>query len=82
MAGFDIIYIEAELKSADGKIIRGKSRTLIKVNSQIQYTVRKRFVAAHELEHYFLHKKLDLHNDNSKTLNWFNLEEKAKRGIQ
>ncbi|MFL1895284.1 ImmA/IrrE family metallo-endopeptidase [Aquimarina sp. 2-A2] len=82
MVAFDIIYIEEVLNSADGKIIRGKSRTLIKVNSQIKYTERKRFVASHELGHYFLHDKLDLHNDNSKTLNWFNLEEKAKRGIQ
>lgn len=82
MVGFDIIYKEEELNSADGKIIRGKSRTLIKVNSLIKYIERKRFVAAHELGHFFLHDKLDLHNDNSKTLNWFNLEEKAKRGIQ
>ena len=80
--GKPIIYKEEELNSADGKIIRGKSRTLIKVNSHIKYTERKRFVAAHELGHFFLHDKLELHNDNSKTLNWFNLEEKAKRGIQ
>jgi len=82
MTGFDIIYKEEELKNSDGKIVRGKSRTLIKVNSSIMSNERKRFVAAHELGHYFLHKKLELHNDDAKTLNWFNIENQAQRGLQ
>jgi Zn-dependent peptidase ImmA (M78 family) len=82
MSGFDIIYKEEELNNSDGKIVRGKSRTLIKINSTIISSERKRFVAAHELGHHFLHEKLELHNDNSNTLNWFNLEKKAQRSQQ
>lgn len=80
MSGFDILYQEVELKNSDGKIVRGKSRTLIKINSSITSEERKRFVAAHELGHHFLHKKIELHNDNSNTLSWFDLEKKAQRG--
>src|SRR5690554_1292453 len=82
MCGFDIIYKEENLNNSDGKIVRGKFRTLIKVNSAIISIQRKRFVAAHELGHHFLHKKLELHNDNAKTLNWFNIEKQAQRGVQ
>lgn len=82
MCGFDIIYKEENLQNSDGKIVRGKYRTLIKVDSAIISIQRKRFVAAHELGHHFLHKKLELHNDNAKTLNWFNVEKQAQRGLQ
>ena len=37
---------------------------------------------AHELGHFFLHDKLEIHNDNSRTLNWFKVENQAKRGLQ
>lgn len=80
--GFGVIFIMAPLDNADGKIIRGKKRTIIKVNSSIPYPERIRFIVAHELGHYFLHNKLELHTDNSNTLNWFNLENQAKRGLQ
>lgn len=82
ISGFDIIYIEEPLKNADGKIIRGSSKAIIKVNSEIVYSERKRFIAAHELGHFFLHNKLELHSDNSNTLNWFKVENQAKRGIE
>lgn len=80
--GFGVIFIFEPLDNADGKIIRGEKRTIIKVNSSIPYPARIRFIIAHELGHFFLHKKLELHTDNSKTLNWFNLENQAKRGLQ
>lgn len=80
--GFGIIFISEPINNADGKIIRGKSRTIIKVNSNIPYPERIRFVVAHELGHFFLHDKLDLHSDTSTTLNWFDVENKAKRSIQ
>lgn len=32
LAGFDVIYIEEELNGSDGVIIRGKSKTIIKVD--------------------------------------------------
>ncbi|WP_417857799.1 ImmA/IrrE family metallo-endopeptidase [Xanthomarina gelatinilytica] len=77
--------IEEPLKNSDGKIIRGNTKTLIKINSEILYEEKKRFTIAHEVGHYLLHDKLDLavHNENSNTLNWFqNIEQQAKKGIQ
>ena len=77
--------IEETLKNSDGKIIRGNTKTLIKINSEILYEEKKRFTIAHEVGHYLLHDKLDLavHNENSNTLNWFkNIEHQAKKGIQ
>lgn len=82
VTGFGIIFIAEPLDNADGKIIRGKSKTIIKVNSSIPYPQRIRYVVAHELGHYFLHKKLEVHTENSRTLNWFNVENQARRGIQ
>ena len=82
VSGFGIIFISEALNNADGKIIRGKSKTIIKVNSAIPYPERIRFVIAHELGHYFLHEKLEFHADNVKTLNWYNVENQAKRGLQ
>lgn len=77
--------IEEPLKNSDGKIIRGNTKTLIKINSEILYEEKKRFTIAHEVGHYLLHDKLDLavHNENSNTLNWFkNIEHQAKKGLQ
>ena len=82
LAGFDVIYIEEELNGSDGVIIRGKSKTIIKVDTNISTLQRKRFVAAHELGHFFLHDKLEFHLDDEKTLSWNRLEEVHKRGIQ
>lgn len=73
------------LKNSDGKIIRGNSKTLIKINSEIPYEEKIRFTIAHEVGHFLLHDKLDLevHNDNNNTLNWFkSTEQQAKKGIQ
>ena len=77
--------IEEPLKNSDGKIIRGNNKTLIKVNSDIPYEEKRRFTIAHEVGHHLLHDKLNLemHNDNSNTLNWFKeTEQQAKRGLQ
>jgi Zn-dependent peptidase ImmA (M78 family) len=80
--GFGIIFIFEPLDNADGKIIRGETKTIIKVNSSIPHQEKIRFVVAHELGHYFLHKKMEIHTDNVKTLNWFKIENQAKRGLQ
>lgn len=85
VSGLGATLIMEPLKNSDGKIVRGNCKTLIKVNSEIPYEEKKRFTIAHELGHYLLHDKLDLevHNDNSNTLNWFQSTEKqAKKGIQ
>lgn len=82
VCGFGLMLILEPLKNSDGKIIRGKKKTIIKVNSDINYPEKIRFTIAHELGHYFLHDKLEIHNDNSATLSWFDIENKAQRGIQ
>ena len=77
------IIIEEPMAQADGKIIRGKTRTLIKINSNITYSEKKRFTIAHEIGHLLLHEVLELHNDTPNSMNWFqNLENQAKRGKQ
>jgi hypothetical protein len=85
VAGLGATLIMESLKNSDGKIIRGNSKTLIKVNSEIPYEEKIRFTIAHEIGHFLLHNKLDLevHNDNSNTLNWFKAtEQQAKKGLQ
>lgn len=85
VAGLGATLIEMPLKNSDGKIVRGNSKTLIKINSEIQFEERKRFTIAHEIGHLLLHNKLDLgvHNETSNTLNWFNTAvQQAKKGIQ
>lgn len=83
VAGLGATLIEEPLNDSDGKIVRGKTKTLIKVNSQIPYEGRKRFTIAHEIGHLLMHDKLDVHNDNANTLNWFNNTEKQlQKGYQ
>lgn len=85
VAGLGATLIMEPLKNSDGKIIRGNSKTLIKVNSEIPYEEKIRFTIAHEIGHLLLHNKLDLevHNDNSNTLNWFKAtEQQAKKGLR
>lgn len=83
VSGLGATLVEDELKNSDGKIVRGKSKTLIKVNSQIPYESKKRFTIAHEVGHFLMHEKIEVHNENSNTLNWFvSTETQLKKGIQ
>jgi len=83
VASLGATLIETPMQNADGKIIRGKSKTLIKINANIPYPEKKRFTIAHELGHLLMHKKLEIHHENSNTLNWFqNTEQQAIRGKQ
>lgn len=83
VSGLGATLIEEKLNNSDGKIVRGKSKTLIKINSEIKYEKKKRFTIAHEVGHYLMHEKTEVHNDNSNTLNWFNnAENQLKKGIQ
>lgn len=85
VAALGATLIEESLPYSDGKIIRGNTKTLIKVNSDIKFEERRRFTIAHEVGHHLLHSKLDLeiHNETSNSLNWFNsAEQQAKKGIQ
>ncbi len=77
VAGLDAILIEEELKYCDGKIIFGDSKVVIKVNSQIQFQQRKRFVAAHEIGHLIMHKNMQLPDDTFENFNIIAGMEKA-----
>lgn len=85
VSGLGATLIMEPLKNYDGKIIRGNTKTIIKINSNIPYEEKTRFTIAHEIGHFLLHDRLDLevHNDNSNTLNWFkSTEQQAKKGLQ
>ncbi len=83
VAGLGSVLIEQPLKNADGRIVRGKRKSLIKINSDIPYPTRKRFAIAHEIGHLLMHKDLGIHNENSNTLSWFkNTENQLKKGRQ
>lgn len=68
-AGLDAILIEEPLKYCDGRITFSSNRSLIKINSNIEFPERKRFVAAHEIAHHRLHKNMKLPPDTFSTLN-------------
>jgi Zn-dependent peptidase ImmA (M78 family) len=83
IAGLDAILIEEELNNCDGKIIFGNSKSIIKVNSKIQFEQRKRFVAAHEIGHLIMHKNMQLPDDTFQSFNIIAGMEKALRfGMQ
>jgi Zn-dependent peptidase ImmA (M78 family) len=68
----DIILQEKKISNADGRIVFGKGKTIISINSEIKYTGRKRFTMAHELGHFELHHNKNTHlEDNSLTLDYF-----------
>lgn len=83
IAGLGVIMIEEELVHYDGKIIFGKNKTVIKVNSQIQFPEKKRFVAAHEIGHFMMHKDMELPDDTFSNFNIFaGMEKSLKTGVQ
>ena len=68
----DIILQEKKISNADGRIVFGKEKTIISINSEIKYTGRKKFTMAHELGHFELHHNKNTHlEDNSLTLDYF-----------
>lgn len=69
VAGLDSILIEEPLSNCDGKIIFGNNKTVIKLNSQIQFDERKRFVVAHEIGHLILHRNMTLPDDTFENFN-------------
>lgn len=64
--------VEKPLKNAEGRIVFGSKKAIITVNSDIQYLGKKRFVIAHELGHYEMHRHLvPVHHDTDATLEYF-----------
>jgi Zn-dependent peptidase ImmA (M78 family) len=83
VAGLDAMLIEEELTNCDGKIIFGNNKVVIKVNSNIQFSERKRFVIAHEIGHLIMHRNLQLADDTFSNFNIIAGMEKAlKNGKQ
>jgi Zn-dependent peptidase ImmA (M78 family) len=83
VSGLEAILVEEPLNNCDGKIIFGKSKTIIKVNSNIPFEQRKRFVIAHEIGHLLMHRDMQLPDDNFRNFNIISGMEKAlKNGIQ
>lgn len=64
--------VEKHLKNSEGRIVFGDKRAIITVNSNIPYEGKKRFVIAHELGHFEMHRHLvPIHNDTDATLEYF-----------
>jgi len=83
IAGLDAILIEEDLTNCDGKITFGNNKAVIKVNSNIQYIERKRFVIAHEIGHLIMHRNMQLPEDTFSNFNIIAGMEKAlKNGRQ
>lgn len=83
VSGLDTMLIEEELSNCDGKIIFGNNKSVIKVNSNIQFEQRKRFVVAHEIGHLIMHRNMQLSEDTFSNFNIIAGMEKAlKNGMQ
>lgn len=64
--------IEKPLQNSEGRIVFGDRKAIITVNSNIEYEGKKRFVIAHELGHFEMHKDLiPVHHDTDATLEYF-----------
>lgn len=77
----NIIIKDEEIDGADGRIIMKENSGIITLNSSIDYLPKKRFILAHELGHFELHRHIKKgFSDNDETLNHsyqinFNTEE-------
>ncbi len=70
----NIIIKEEEIEGADGRILIKGNIGIITINSLIDFPAKKRFILAHELGHFELHKHVKSgFSDNDETLNhWYN----------
>lgn len=83
VSGLGALYVEEDIPNCDGKIIFGDKMAIIKVNSKIQFLERKRFVAAHEIGHFVMHKGIQLPEDTFKNFNIISgMERELKHGTQ
>lgn len=66
----NIIIKEEEIDGSDGRILMKDNSAIITLNSAIDFPPKKRFVLAHELGHFELHRHIKRgFNDNDETLN-------------
>lgn len=69
-AGAMLVY--KSLKNCDGRIVFGKTKTLITINSDIAYEGKLRFTIGHELGHFIMHRNQPIiHFDTDATLEYF-----------
>ena len=57
--GQGVLFEEKSMNGADGRIMFSKKNAIIVINSNIKDKNRRRFVIAHELGHFELHKNLE-----------------------
>lgn len=76
--GRGAFYQEKPLKGKEAEIVSFGGRSIITLNSDIQFEGKKRFAAAHELGHYEMHRNLTplIVDSESDLLSWY------KGGIQ
>lgn len=69
----NILVKEEPMDGSDGRIVPYQNGAIITVNNKIKYDSRKKFVLAHELGHFILHKNSKkMFFDNQDTLNrWY-----------
>lgn len=69
----NIIIKEEKIDGSDGRILMKKDSGIITIDSKIDLHAKKRFILAHELGHFELHRQLNRgFNDNDETLNhWY-----------
>jgi len=66
----NIIIKEEEIDGAEGRILMTENSGIITLNSSIDFEPKKRFILAHELGHFELHRHLKKgFSDNDETLN-------------
>ena len=70
--GFGATVKERPLDNADGRIVFGRKKAVITINSEIEFEGRKRFALAHEIGHLVMHRNYFIaHNDSARTLQYF-----------
>lgn len=64
-----ILYKESKLNSCQGNLIRFNNRGIINISSSITHSYKKRFVLAHELGHWFMHRDKVLFTCTNENMN-------------
>lgn len=68
---------EVDLKNCDGRLVMKQGRSIVSIDSKIEFPQRKRYILAHELGHILLHADLDASfTDDDTTLEGY------RRGFQ
>ncbi len=71
--GRKAFYEEKPLIGKEGEIVSLDNRSIITINSNIEFEAKKRFAAAHELGHYEMHRTLKpiFSDTEADMLNWY-----------